>query len=250
MQVGGSKSGEFVREIARRVAENSATENPRVAEIEAERRQRAAQDLLDRQRRLRGASGVSARFAEASLTKAEITDGNSDAVHAAAHVVEKEFRESLAFYGSDVGDGKTYLASAIVNAAIEKCVPAKLLRSVSIFEAMHKASKFGSDEDVPEILEELASVRVLVLDDLGRESLTKRTIPWLYELLDRRWNECKPLIVTTNFSFEQLHDHYASACVAASLSDTMADGMVDRVRGMVPLDRWVKVTGRSQRGRA
>ncbi len=237
-------------EIAKRLAEFGRATNPRAAQIEAEERLKAERERADRRKQLRRTSGVSVRFAGATIDAVTMTDGNADAVHATASVIAQNFRPSLALYGGDVGDGKTHLVSALVNAAVEQCVRARLLRAVSIFESMHKASKYGSDEDVPEILSDLAVVPVLVLDDLGREALTKRTMPWLYELLDRRWNECRPLIVTTNFSFEQLHDHYARACSNAALSENMADGLVDRLRGMIPLDRWVEVSGRSQRGRA
>lgn len=239
-----------VREMQERALRNAVAESPRLADIESADERRAKEQLRDRQARFAQASAVPPRFSLARIENAEVHSGNETAVHAAAYVIAQSFTASLALHGNDVGNGKTHLACAIVNAASEQCVGARFLTAVSIFESMHEASKYGSDEDVTEILREFATIPVLVLDDLGREPLTKRTIPWLGELLNRRWNECRPLVVTTNLSFEQLHKHYAAACAAASQPDSTADGIVDRLRGMIPFERWVKVTGRSQRGRS
>jgi len=254
MSLGGDAAGRFMLDIQRRAAENAQLEPDRIAEIEAAERQRAQEQLADRRRRMRDASGIPPRFATAKLEQIEINAGNEHAVHAAARVVASDFQESLALYGNEpgaaVGNGKTLIAAAILNAAIDACVPAKFLRASSMFDALHQASKYQSDGDVIEILQELATVRVLVIDDLGRESLTQRTIPWLHDLFDRRLCELRGLVVTSNLDLLQLHEHYAEICEARSEPRSTADGIVDRLRGMIPKERWVKVTGRSQRGRS
>src|SRR5579862_4655211 len=238
-------------DIQRRIAENAKTVNPRAAEVEEYDRRREREQLADHQQRLRSASGIPPRFVDSKLEHVEINAGNEQAVHAAAHIVDKRFEDSLAIYSNDagaaVGNSKTLIASSVLNAAIEQCVPAKFLRAATMFDAMHQASKYRSSEDVLEILRELATVRVLVIDDLGRESLSKRTIPWLHDLFDQRWCECRPLVITSNLSFEQLHDHYAGAVTTACLPDSTADGIIDRLRGMIPKDRWIKVSGDSRR---
>jgi DNA replication protein DnaC len=241
-------------EIRARAAANKSAINTVIEEVERSEERRRRQDLELRRRRLRETSGVPRIFADAALERIDVEPGNSDAVHAAAFVVEQNFETSLALSGSDateghVGNSKSTIACAIVNAAIERCVPAKFSRAVSIFDELFEASRYGSDIGVIEAQQRLARVNVLVIDDLGRERLDARTLAWLHDLLDRRWCEKRPLLVTTNLSFTQLHDRYTSACRRYGELDSTADGILDRLRGLIPIDRWVQVTGQSRRGR-
>jgi DNA replication protein DnaC len=241
-------------EIRERIAARQSLPNPRVAEFEEREALRVQREREQRRSRLRLSSGVPKMFEAAAIERVDVVPGNSDGVHAAAFVVEQSFKASLALHGSDsergqVGNSKTTLACAIVNAATELLIPAKFTRACSLFDDFLEASKYSSDESVVEIQQHLSRINVLVIDDLGRERLNKLTLPWLYELLDRRWAECRPLIVTTNLSFDQLYERYAAACKASGEPDSTANGIVDRLRGLIPIDRWVQVTGQSRRGR-
>jgi DNA replication protein DnaC len=57
-----------------------------------------------------------------------------------------------------------------------------------------------------------ASVPVLFIDDLGNTFLPGRETPgrqrWLFEILNHRYNERLPLIVTTNLAFEDLASQF------------------------------------------
>jgi DNA replication protein DnaC len=218
-----------------------------------------AADLMARQRsevrarRVAGLcerSGVPARFADVTIDKLDIDRGNETAVHVAASIIAGGCRSSAAFFGTGVGAGKTSIAATIVNGALEQLIPAKMLTVVTLVDRMHDASKFGSAEDVTEIVQEFATVPVLLLDDLGREPVTRRSISWLYELLNRRWNAVLPLIITTNLSFENLLFRYVDACKRADEPDSTAEAIVDRLRGMIPLSQWYEVRGKSRRGAA
>jgi DNA replication protein DnaC len=215
-----------------------------LAAQETARRERAD---ADRRESLRKRSLIPPRFAGKTLEQLAADGENSDAISAAKAVVVGGFEASLGLYGGDVGAGKTTIGAAILNAAIDALSPARMLTVVTLVDALHEASKYGSDEDVTQIVGEFARTPVLMLDDLGREPVTRRSLSWLYELLNRRWNECKPLIVTTNLGFEGLLQRYTDACVRAGEPESTADAIIDRLRGIVPLDAWHPVSGRSRR---
>lgn len=216
-------------------------------------KQRSHDDALERQRResverLRRQSGVPERFANVRLCELDYRKPNAPAIDAAAALIDGGFKSSLGLYG-DVGPGKTTIAAAVVNAACEELVPARMLTVVTLFDQLHAASKYGSDSDVSELVAEFASVPVLLLDDLGREPMQSRQyLAWLYELLNRRWNACKPMLVTSNYTIDGLTERYATYCQRIGESDSTAFSIVDRLCGIVPSSCWIELRGKSRRG--
>lgn len=57
----------------------------------------------------------------------------------------------------------------------------------------------GSDKGTEYELKRLMRVPLLLLDDLGTEKLSEWTEEATYRLLNERYNQCLPLIVTSNF---------------------------------------------------
>ncbi|BBB01036.1 putative DNA replication protein [Actinacidiphila reveromycinica] len=57
----------------------------------------------------------------------------------------------------------------------------------------------GSDRGHEAELKRLCRIPLLLLDDLGTEKISEWTEEATYRLLNERYNECRPLIVTSNF---------------------------------------------------
>ena len=244
---------ETISEIVARARQNAGVGTLDLHEFEAQEVAEARHRAEVHARRVAGfhdRSGVPARFGSVAIDALSIDRGNETAVHAAAKIIADGCRDSAAFFGTGVGAGKTSIAAAIINGALEQLIPAKMLTVVTLVDRMHEASKYGSAEDVTEIVQEFASAPVLLLDDLGREPVTRRSLSWLYELLNRRWNAVLPLLITTNLSFEDLLFRYVDACKRADEPQSTAEAIVDRLRGMIPLPQWYEVRGKSRRGAA
>ena len=122
----------------------------------------------------------------------------------------QEFAESfihndgvgLMLYGS-VGTGKTHLAAAIGNYIVYEYgydvyfMPfTELLNTLKMY--------FGDKERTEEFTDRLYKADLLIMDDLGKEKYTEWAAEQLFSLLDRRYRECKPVIVTTNFTPQEL----------------------------------------------
>ncbi|MFI9200202.1 ATP-binding protein [Streptomyces sp. NPDC053048] len=56
----------------------------------------------------------------------------------------------------------------------------------------------GSDKGMEHEIRRLSTVPLLLLDDLGTEKLSEWTEEATYRLINERYNQCLPLIVTTN----------------------------------------------------
>ncbi|MET9222400.1 ATP-binding protein [Streptomyces sp. NPDC003300] len=57
----------------------------------------------------------------------------------------------------------------------------------------------GSERGTEAELKRLCKIPLLLLDDLGTEKISEWTEEATYRLLNERYNECRPLIVTSNF---------------------------------------------------
>lgn len=93
-----------------------------------------------------------------------------------------------------VGTGKTHAAAA---AAFERHMRGDdvlLLPSVELLDRLRPKD----DNSSSAAFSELCAIDLLVIDDLGAEKPSEWTAERLYALVNRRWMEERPTIVTTN----------------------------------------------------
>lgn len=115
-------------------------------------------------------------------------------------------QDSLILRGN-TGSGKTHLAAAIFK---EK--PDYSNKFISIPQLLLKirSSFNGNGETEEEIINKYTEAPLLVLDDLGAEKITEYSITTLYLIIDRRVNECKKTIITTNLSQQEIEEALGS----------------------------------------
>ncbi|MHB8109786.1 MAG: ATP-binding protein [Syntrophorhabdaceae bacterium] len=114
------------------------------------------------------------------------------------------------------GSGKTHLAVSILRELVRSCTvldgpggyTGKDRRGcfMSVPELLAKIRATYSDPDGDEegLIDTYASVKYLVLDDLGAEKSTEWSISTLYLIIDRRYREMLPTIVTTNLTMDEI----------------------------------------------
>lgn len=93
------------------------------------------------------------------------------------------------------GSGKTFLASAIAGELAERYAAAiRFVSASDLIEISKRKTEDGSDP-----LDDLISVRVLILDDLGQKSTGR---DWmtdiLFRIIDKRYTKHRITIVTSN----------------------------------------------------
>jgi len=111
----------------------------------------------------------------------------------------------------NAGSGKTHLACAAINTG-----PAGALFTNTT--AMLDDIRRGFDGAGSDIYQRAMSARLLALDDLGAEAVTDWVRDRLYTLINHRWDNCLPLIVTTNVP-------------AADLAERIGQGVASRLAG-------------------
>lgn len=115
------------------------------------------------------------------------------------------------------GVGKTYLACALSQKACRDGYSARYLRLPRLFQDLALAKGDGS---YAKMLQELAKVNVLLLDDFGLESLKAEQRHDLLEILEDR-HGLHSTLVTSQLPVEHWHETIGD--------DTLADAILDRL---------------------
>ncbi|MBS1967800.1 MAG: ATP-binding protein [Chloroflexi bacterium SZAS-1] len=103
----------------------------------------------------------------------------------------------LVLFGN-YGVGKTHLAAAIANHALKRQIQVLFAIVPDLLD--HLRSTFGPSSEVEydERFEMIRTVPLLVLDDLG----TENTTPWarekLFQIMNYRYNDALPTVITSN----------------------------------------------------
>lgn len=109
----------------------------------------------------------------------------------------RESGEGLLFYGP-CGSGKTFFASCVANAVIDRGYPARVTSFVQLAGC--------PIEERSRQIERFDRYALLVLDDLGveRQSASGYMQEMIYSVVDRRIRSGLPMIVTTNLSIDEI----------------------------------------------
>lgn len=105
----------------------------------------------------------------------------------------------------DAGPGKTHMGCAIVRTMYELGKRATFARAADLYREVRESYNGGRSTET-EILQSYCSTPMLILDDNGAGSLSDHERRILLDILDRRGNDCRPTVVTTNLSLDQIRD--------------------------------------------
>ena len=117
------------------------------------------------------------------------------------------------------GSGKTHLAVAVASESLSRNRPVFFAFVPSLLD--HLRSTFSPDSPVgyDELFEQLKTIPLLVLDDLGAESSTPWAEDKLYQIIVHRHEARLPTVITNAFSIEELEE--AKPRIASRLVDSM-----------------------------
>lgn len=167
----------------------------------AEEMRRIEAEQMQRVRELAQYSIMDERLRTATFAQARETEDSKRPLRIAKRYVEHWSDVSvgelngLLLYGP-TGTGKSFLAACIANALMDKSVPV-LMTSIVKLTGIHP-------EELGETVRQMKRAHLLILDDLGAERGTDFKLEQVYNVIDERCNNKKPMVVTTNLSMEQM----------------------------------------------
>ncbi len=110
------------------------------------------------------------------------------------------------------GCGKTHLAAAIANFAVSLGVPTLFLTVPDLLDSL-RFSYQNPEVAFEERFEEVRNAKLLVLDDFGTQNATNWAQEKLFQIINYRYINRLPLVVTTNLAIDQIEGRIRSRLV-------------------------------------
>ncbi len=107
------------------------------------------------------------------------------------------------------GSGKTHLAAAVANFVVNLGVPTLFLTVPDLLDWL-RYSYDSTDTSFEQRFEEIRSVRLLVLDDLGTQNATSWAQEKLFQIINHRYVNHLPIIITTNLDLAEIDGRISS----------------------------------------
>jgi len=107
------------------------------------------------------------------------------------------------------GCGKTHLAAAIGNFAVSMGVPTLFLTIPDLLDTLRFAYD-SPDTTFEERFEEIRKAPLLILDDFGTQNATPWAQEKLFQIINFRYINRLPLVVTTNMALEEIEARISS----------------------------------------
>ncbi len=117
------------------------------------------------------------------------------------------------------GCGKTHLAAAIANTCLDRGLPVLFVTVPDLLDHLRAAFAPTSEEPYAERFDEIRTAPLLILDDLGTEQSTPWALEKLFQLLNYRYLNRLPTVITTNRALEELEPRLRSRLADPDLVD-------------------------------
>jgi len=126
------------------------------------------------------------------------------------HAFRGGIYENLYFFGQP-GTGKTFMAASIANALMREGTPVLYLSAPNLFNMFteHRVRSFRDEDYRDTLYKRVFSCKLLIIDDLGMESLTDSRFSEFVALLNERLASgiCST-IISTNMELKELKTRY------------------------------------------
>lgn len=145
-------------------------------------------------------------FKDATLENYELYDDAQFPVASRLQRYVKTFPEQLAngrglFFAGSGGTGKTHLSLAIAKEVVAKGYKAEYFEVDPLLKAAWAVDIKDRANWVSNLI---MRSDLLILDELARQSVSTGSLNLFFDMVNRRTNECKPLIVISNRSSAEL----------------------------------------------
>ena len=137
--------------------------------------------------------------------------------------------ESILFYGP-TGTGKTFLSNCIAKELLDRCLSVLYFSAIDLF-SLFSRNRYGQDPDPVE--RSVLECDLLIIDDLGTESVNSFTVSKLFYCINERLNRRKGTVISTNLDPAHLRELYSERIYSRIVSGytlLRLDGQDIRIR--------------------
>ncbi len=142
----------------------------------------------------------------------DITNINQEALKSIENYTElcikNEMRNGIIIYGN-IGYEKTHLAAGIANKMIEESKIVLMEKTSSITDKIKQSFNESAISET-QIIDLYSNIDILIIDDLGSESLSKWALEKLYKIINNRYENELPIVITTRYNKYELVEQLAN----------------------------------------
>ncbi len=142
-----------------------------------------------------------------------------------------EPRPGAIFHGG-TGSGKTHFLCAILMELMERRHDVLFYGVPDLFKDIRGTFDKQADMDEDQLLEQVANVEVLALDDLGAEKTSDWVLDRLYWIVNERYCNVRPTLITTNHDWPDDLEKAVGKRITSRLAEMC------RVIGPFPAEDW------------
>lgn len=130
-----------------------------------------------------------------------------------AFTLKNDNKNGLLLSG-EVGCGKTHVAVGVLREIIMKGYSGMYYNSPDLLRDIRATFDRSSETTEDDLLEMVTSIDLLVFDDVGAERMTEFVLDRFYLIVNERYENAKPVIVTTNLNEATLEEHLGPRIVS------------------------------------
>ncbi len=152
-------------------------------------------------------------FERFELRQQELLRAQADNLRRAVETARQfaqEPKDWLVFNSTVYGNGKTHLAAAIANEVARRGESVLFIVVPDLLDHLRATFNPSSGTRLDKRFDEVRSIPLLVLDDLGTESATAWAREKLYQLFNYRYNAHLPTVITTATPIDELDPRLAA----------------------------------------
>lgn len=123
----------------------------------------------------------------------------------------------------EYGTGKTHLAVAMIHELAKQSVYGVFVTTPDLLQKIRTGFN-SEDSKANEIMDIVKTTEFLVLDDLGAEKVTDWVREQFYMIINARYENMLPTVITTNLSFKELEKQIGKRIVSRIIE--MTDGVL------------------------
>ena len=189
-------------------------------------RQRAMQSDLER-RRIEGLfqrAGIPVRFQSRTFDNYQVNNDGQERALRKARAYADGWQQSVTagtslIFSGNAGTGKTHLACAIANQLIAQGVSAVF---TTVSDAMRAIKRtYDADSQMTELqaIQAFVDPGLLILDEVGANRGTEYEVQLVFDIINKRYENCRPTIILTNLDPQALRD-----CLGERVVDRLREG--------------------------
>lgn len=176
-------------------------------------------------------SKMGERFKTRTFSNFEVNCKNEKALKIAKAFTEnfeaaKKNGLGIMFIGK-YGTGKTHLACSIAIELINRKTPVIYGTAITLLSKIRQTYDNNTNTNEWELLEMYSNVELLIIDDLGKEKPSEWVLEKLYHIINQRYENLKPIIITTNYDSNTLINR-----LSTKENSSTAEAIVSRLNEM------------------